>query len=78
MDKLDSLLTSAVLADELGVTESALAKWRVTGDGPPFLKLGHRLIRYPRSGVETWKLDKLRQRTCDRRQDQRPALMEAA
>ena len=71
MEKPDDMLLPAALADELGITESALAKWRVKGDGPPFCKLGHKLVRYPRSGVEAWKALRLRKSTSDSGPEQR-------
>lgn len=59
----EQMVPPAVLAEELGVTESALAKWRTDGNGPPYCKLGHKVVRYPRSGVETWKAARVRSRT---------------
>lgn len=64
MEKAEQMVPPAVLADELGVTESALAKWRAEGTGPPFCKLGHKVVRYPRSGVEAWKSARVRARTA--------------
>lgn len=55
MVKTDELVKSKTLARELGVTKSALAKWRLAGIGPPFLKLSPKMVRYRRSDVEAWK-----------------------
>ena len=63
MEKPEQMVPPAILADELGVTKSALAKWRTDGDGPPFCKLGHKVVRYPRSGIEAWKSACMRSRT---------------
>lgn len=63
MEKPEKMVPPAVLADELGVTESALAKWRTDGNGPPYCKLGHKVVRYPRSGIEAWKSACVRART---------------
>ena len=64
MEKPEQMVAPAILADELGVTESALAKWRTDGNGPPFCKLGHKVVRYPRSSVEAWKAARVRARTA--------------
>jgi predicted DNA-binding transcriptional regulator AlpA len=60
MEKPEEMVSPSVLADELGVTESALARWRCDRTGPPFCKLGHKVVRYPRSTVEAWKLTRLK------------------
>jgi len=38
----------------LGVSRSTLAKWRMNGNGPPYHRLGPRLVYYKRSEVESW------------------------
>jgi predicted DNA-binding transcriptional regulator AlpA len=65
MEIHEKMVPPAALAGELGVTESALAKWRTEGNGPPFCKLGHKVVRYPRSGIEKWKAARVRARTTD-------------
>lgn len=49
----DELLTTEQLAAEWNVPASRLHKGRLTGDSPPFLKLGH-LVRYRRGDVRAW------------------------
>lgn len=63
MEKPEEMVPPGTLAVEIGVTESALAKWRTDGNGPPFCKLGHKVVRYPRSGIEAWKIARVRSRT---------------
>lgn len=46
-------LDSAALAAWLDVPERTLERWRYTGGGPPYYRLG-RLVRYRRSLVEVW------------------------
>ena len=38
----------------LGVSESVLAKMRMRAEGPPFLKLGKRVVLYRRSDLDEW------------------------
>lgn len=38
----------------LGISKSSLDKWRLTGDGPPFHRIGAR-VRYQRSDLEGWR-----------------------
>ncbi len=47
------LLTSAQLANELGVTLRAVELWRLEGRGPTFTRCG-RLVRYIRTDVVAW------------------------
>jgi predicted DNA-binding transcriptional regulator AlpA len=60
METPEEMISPSKLADELDVTESALAKWRCDGTGPPFCKLGYKVVRYPRSTVEAWKLKRVK------------------
>jgi hypothetical protein len=50
------------LADrwERAVTIGTLAKWRMRGDGPRFLKIG-RSVLYPLQAVEAWEAEHMRQ-----------------
>ena len=49
----DELLTSENLASETKTPKSRWDKARLTGDGPPFIKIGH-LVRYKRADVRAW------------------------
>ncbi len=46
-------LRTAAAADYIGYAESTLEKKRLTGDGPPFLKLG-RVIVYDTRDLDAW------------------------
>ncbi|AWK87888.1 hypothetical protein DEW08_06230 [Azospirillum thermophilum] len=39
----------------LGVTTRTLQRWRVTGEGPAWVRIGVRLIRYAETDVAAWK-----------------------
>jgi hypothetical protein len=46
------------VSEDLGITTSALAHWRVQGVGPKFIKLGpgpKAPVRYPEDEYETFK-----------------------
>lgn len=59
MTPLDSsLLPAKMLADRLSVTEGTLAKWRLYGTGPRFIRLNRR-IAYDPADVAEW-IDKRR------------------
>lgn len=49
----DQLITDVVLGRETNTPTSRWQKARLTGDGPPFLKIGH-LVRYRRGDVRAW------------------------
>lgn len=48
------LASSKEIADYLGITENNLARIRMEGNGPEFIRVGHRNIRYRWSAVEAW------------------------
>ena len=50
----DELLDTRAQAEWLGVSVQWLEIARVRGDGPPFLKLAPRIVRYPRGGTRRW------------------------
>lgn len=51
-----SWLTTAELAELLGIDSSSLRRWRTAQppQGPPFVKLSSRRTIYSRHDVETW------------------------
>jgi hypothetical protein len=53
------LLLPSDTATALGVTVGTLAKWRLAGGGPPYLKVGAR-VRYDSVDLETWLAAKRR------------------
>ena len=61
----DYLLTDGDLGREIGRSKNWLAKLRMTGDGPRFLKIGG-AIRYRRSAIDEWLRSYERASTGDR------------
>ena len=49
MDVLDTSET----ATHIRVSKPTLERWRVSGNGPPFVKLG-KAVRYRRSDLDEW------------------------
>jgi hypothetical protein len=50
---IEHLLTSKALAERLSVTEGCLAKWRITSEGPRFIRVQRR-IAYDPKDVQEW------------------------
>ena len=48
---LERLLTAAQVADLLHLNVRTLARWRLNGEGPVFLRLGPRQVRYSAAAV---------------------------
>jgi excisionase family DNA binding protein len=48
------LMNEKQVAEFLGVTVSALRRWRFEGRGPRFFRLEGRLVRYRQEDVEGW------------------------
>lgn len=49
-----NLFVPAETAKLLHTSESTLAKWRLRGCGPPFVKIGPRAVGYPMAELEEW------------------------
>ena len=58
-------LTPNAVAQRLGVKTHTLAKWRVSGDGPLFVRVSPRMIRYVESDVDEWMASRVRLSTSD-------------
>jgi predicted DNA-binding transcriptional regulator AlpA len=50
---MTELINAKQTAQHLCITEGTLAKWRLTGEGPKFLRVGRRIAYDPRD-VQTW------------------------
>jgi excisionase family DNA binding protein len=61
---LDRLLTPKEAADYLRVSDSWLAKARMRGDGPPFVRIG-RSIRYSEAALVQWMRGRQRLSTSE-------------
>jgi predicted DNA-binding transcriptional regulator AlpA len=61
----ERLLTVKDAADRLRLSPSWLAKARMRGDGPPFVKLG-RSVRYGESALAKWTRSRTRFSTSER------------
>ncbi len=61
----ERLLTPREAANLLRVSNSWLAKARMRGDGPPYVKIG-RSIRYPESALLQWMKSRMRLSTSER------------
>lgn len=59
-----TLLSTAALAAELDIHPGTLANWRVTGGGPPFIRVGG-AIRYRREAVDAWMRDREAHNTAE-------------
>lgn len=51
---MSKLLTDTQVAPILNVKPSTLRKWRLTGEGPTFRRLGPRIVRYFEDDVKAY------------------------
>tara|TARA_Y100000310_G_C20547942_1_gene746557 strand:+ start:153 stop:419 length:267 start_codon:yes stop_codon:yes gene_type:complete len=58
------LVPQGPAARELHLSERTLECWRATGYGPPFVKIGRRVL-YQKSALETWITKQIRRSTSD-------------
>jgi len=59
-------MRAADAARYLALSPSTLAKMRLRGDGPPFIKAGPRAVAYRRTDLDSWLEARLRSSTSDR------------
>jgi predicted DNA-binding transcriptional regulator AlpA len=51
---MDRLLNTRSTAELIGTSERALERWRVTGEGPAFVRVGPRRVGYRLRDIEAW------------------------
>ena len=61
----DPLYRAEEAADLLKSNARTLERWRSTGTGPPFVKVGRR-VAYRRSDLERWLTQQTRRHTSER------------
>jgi predicted DNA-binding transcriptional regulator AlpA len=61
----DTLLSTEELAQKTGFTQRFWEGRRLSGDTPPFIRLGFRAVRYRWEDVSKWLADRLRTSTSD-------------
>ena len=59
----DTLITRADLPRYLPVKRQTLARWAHEGQGPPYVKIGRRLVAYRTGDLRAWLRGQLRQST---------------
>lgn len=64
---IPQLLDPPELAQRLGITVGCLAKWRLVGEGPAFLRVGRR-IQYDPRDISKW-LDRRRRASTSSHDD---------
>lgn len=61
----DALLNQGQAASLIGVSERTLECWRWRGDGPPYVKISRRAVRYRRKDIQEWAESRLQRSTSD-------------
>ena len=65
----DRLLRQEEAAAILNLTPRCLENWRHRGEGPKFIRISGRCIRYRQSDLEAWIEERVRTSTSDRGMD---------
>ena len=61
---METVLDTRSAARHVNLSARTLEKKRLTGDGPPFYKLGHS-VRYSREDLDRWLAENRRRSTSD-------------
>jgi len=62
----ERLMTETEAAGFLGVTRRALQQWRLNGNGPKYVKISQRCVRYRRIELIKWSEERLRSSTSEK------------
>ena len=52
--EVNRILREREAAKLLGVSHRTMQRWRLTGDGPPFVRIGPRAVGYPLGSLLDW------------------------
>ncbi|MCW8088037.1 helix-turn-helix transcriptional regulator [Sabulicella glaciei] len=52
-------LTPELLAERLNISLRSVERWRMTGEGPRYIRAGARKILYPLAEVERWETQRM-------------------
>ena len=61
----DAYLTENQFCELYAVSPRTAERWRSTGDGPPFIRLGRRFVRYRMTDCEAWAAERTFQHRAD-------------
>lgn len=61
----DPVLPPWMAAPRIGLAPSTLAKWRMRGEGPAFIRLSATRVGYKLSAINTWLTDQQRRSTLE-------------
>jgi predicted DNA-binding transcriptional regulator AlpA len=61
----DACMRTPEAAKYVALAESTLTKLRLTGDGPPFVKVGPRAVAYRKADLDAWLEARVRRPTSD-------------
>jgi hypothetical protein len=61
---MPKLLTPEQVAVALGVTERTLERWRITGDGPPYVSLTRSTVRYSEQALAAFVAARVKENTA--------------
>jgi predicted DNA-binding transcriptional regulator AlpA len=53
-------------AEYVGLSDSTLEKFRLTGDGPKFVRIGVRAVGYRIEDLDAWLAERVRRSTSDK------------
>jgi len=62
--ELPRLFTPVEVAEQLGVARRTLDRWRLTGEGPAFVKLSAQTVRYTADAVSRFVTERLKANTA--------------
>ncbi len=59
------LLTEQAASKHLAVEARTLQQWRVTGSGPPFVRVSRRCVRYRVADLDAWIAERIKRSTSE-------------
>jgi predicted DNA-binding transcriptional regulator AlpA len=59
------ILDTQAAARRCGLSKPTLERYRLTGEGPAFIKIGRKCVRYRMEDLNDWLVGRLRKSTSD-------------
>lgn len=62
--EMQKLLTPTAVSELLGVAERTLERWRITGEGPRYVKLTRKVVRYLADDLAAFVAERVKANTA--------------
>lgn len=62
---MNANVSTSKAADLIGVSKRTMEAWRLRGEGPPFVRISKRCVRYRIEDLEGWTAERVKSSTSE-------------